>query len=146
VRLGITVRVCANLDFEDALVTKLDLTESLQDLCSASKLVVVPVFDDRGATIKLYEALAAGGTVISTEVGCRAVGAPSEAIVGLDMIRAPEHAAETILRLLADDDERESLKRRGRDFIATQQSTVSYALAMNRVLLGVSEKRGRFVA
>ncbi len=146
VRMAVAGRVCQNLDFEDVLVTKLGLTDYLEGLYAQSKLVVVPIFEGTGMAIKLHEALAAGRAVVSTPVGCRGIDPSSTALACVDMIGDPRQTAEIILGLLIDDMEREAMQRRGMELMAKQHSPAGYALAMDRMLAGATQKRARSVA
>ena len=112
--MAVAGRVCDNLDFADALVHALGYVDNLEPLYNDSKLVIVPIFEATGLSIKLHEALAAGRAVVSTPVGCRGVDPASGAILCLDMKRGPRQAAELVLDLLADDKKREAMQERGR--------------------------------
>jgi glycosyltransferase involved in cell wall biosynthesis len=136
VRLAVAGRVCLNLDFEDALVHSLGFVSDLDALYNDSKLVVVPLSEGTGISIKLHEALAAGRAVVTTPTGCRGIDPSSDAMLCVDMQRQPKQAAQFVLDLLADDEKREAMQARALDLIAKLHSPDAYARAMDSVVGG----------
>jgi hypothetical protein len=146
VRLAIAGRVCQNLDFADSSVHTIGYLDDLEPLYDDSKLVINPIFEGTGVSIKLHEALAAGRAVVSTPIGCRGIDPASGSILCLNMERGPRQAAEQILALLADDQKREAMQDRAVELMARLHSPDAYAGAMDSILRGASPKRLRSVA
>lgn len=66
-----------------------------------AKLVVVPLFEGSGMSIKTIEALAAGSAVVATPIGARGLPRGDEAVIQLAMKDDSTATADAILGLLA---------------------------------------------
>ena len=93
--------------------------DDLESLYNDSKIVINPIFEGTGLSIKLHEALAAGRAVVSTPIGCRGIDPASGVLLCGDMKRQPRHAAELVLDLLADDQKREAMEARAAVLMAS---------------------------
>jgi hypothetical protein len=143
VRMAVAGRVCGNLGFEDAYVTKLGFLGALEGLYDSSKLVVVPILEGTGMAIKLHEALAAGKAVVSTPVGCRGIDPSSSALACVDMQKRPRQTADIILNLLKDDEERRALESRAVELIVKRHSPHAYEKAMDHVIETAMHRRAK---
>jgi glycosyltransferase involved in cell wall biosynthesis len=146
VHLAIAGRVCQTLDFVDSSVHAIGYLDELEPLYDDTKLVINPIFEGTGVSIKLHEALAAGRAVVSTPIGCRGIDPASGAILCLDMKRRPRQAAERILDLLADDQKRGAMQDKAVELMTRLHSPQAYVRAMDSILRGASPNQLRSVA
>ena len=81
VRMAIVGRVCDHVRFHFSHVDLLGVVNgsahALKDVYYDSKLVVVPILEGTGISIKTLEALAMGRAVVSTPVGARGLQIPA---------------------------------------------------------------------
>ncbi len=96
-------------------VTVTGWVESVRPYLFGAGVVIMPLRVGSGTRLKLIEALAAGKAVVSTPVG--AEGFPVENGRELALAEGAAEMAAAVLRLLADEDERERLGRNGRQFV-----------------------------
>ena len=72
VRLAVIGKVCEILDFEDHYVTKLgNVPGDLREHYERSKVVIVPILEGSGLSIKTIECLANGRAVATSPIGAR---------------------------------------------------------------------------
>jgi glycosyltransferase involved in cell wall biosynthesis len=138
IRLGIVGRVCDHVDYTSPCVTKLGVlhgsADALKNLYLSAALVIVPIFEGTGISIKTLEALALGRVVVSTPVGARGLRDSSQAMTCVDMAADPRATAETILELLRTPTKREALQAAARAYISRHHSREAYFAAMDRVI------------
>lgn len=107
------------------------------DVYYASKLVVVPILEGTGISIKTLEALAMGRAVVTTPVGARGLEDPSQALACVDMQGAPESMAEKILHLLNCDQARTGLEEQAIDYMEKHHSRAAFFAAMDRMMQSI---------
>ena len=65
-------KVCDRLDFDDSYVTKLgNVPGDLGRYYERSKVVIIPILEGSGLSIKTIECLASGRAVVTSPVGAR---------------------------------------------------------------------------
>lgn len=134
IRLGIVGKVCDMLDFEDWYVTRLgEVPGDLRDLYERSRIVVIPLLEGSGLSIKTIECLANGSAVATTAVGARGLREDSEAFLKIDPVADPRGSAMAILALLASDAKQAQMRRRARDYYRAHFGRDRYFRAMDRV-------------
>ncbi len=144
VRLAIGGGVCQHLNFHDMNVTLLPKPqESLASLYASARVVIAPVFDGTGLSIKTLEGLAMGSAMVVTPVGARGFDDTAAAYVKVDMKQSPQRTAELILELLASPERRKKLQQAALGYVRRCFSREVYFAAMDRVLaftgLGVQQ-------
>ena len=147
VRLAIVGGVCQYLDFHDLHVTLIpEAKESLTDLYDSARLVIAPVFDGTGLSIKTLEGLATGSAMVVTPVGARGFDDAAGAYIKTDMKGNPQHTAEVILELLASPERRKRLQQAAVAYVRRSFSRERYFAAMDHVLEAVGFRSPAAVA
>jgi glycosyltransferase involved in cell wall biosynthesis len=90
-----------------------DLAAVLRDV----SVVVAPLTTGRGMRVKVLEAMAHGKAVVATPLAVR--GLPLDATAALTVADGLEQLAESVLRLLGDDEQRTELGKRARRWAET---------------------------
>jgi Glycosyl transferases group 1 len=138
VRMLVIGAVCDALPFGDANVTLLRQVEgTLDPLYDATKLVVNPIFEGTGLSIKTLEGLANGRAMVVTPAGARGLHDAGDAFVCIDMKADAAHTAGVILELLARADKRHALERAAIAYVNRHFSPEAYFTAMDRVVRGI---------
>lgn len=135
VRIGVAGRVGAKLEFDDGLLTKLGRVEgSLESLYARSRLVVVPILEGSGLSIKTMESLRMGRATVTTPAGARGLQDDPEAFIRIDMQREPQQTADVILRLLNSHTDRERMEHSAREYFENCFSATRYFKLMDEVM------------
>jgi glycosyltransferase involved in cell wall biosynthesis len=135
VRLAVIGNVCDRLDFDDWYVTKLGVVKGdLEEHYAQSKVVVIPILEGSGLSIKTIESLAQGRAVVTTPVGARGLAHDPEAFVQVDMVSDPGGTARAILELLDSESLRKRMQRTAQDYYRTNFGRERYFNAMDRVM------------
>ena len=104
----------------------------LIDVYRRSKLVIVPLFEGTGVSIKAIESLAMGCAMVTTPVGARGLPPKTDAMVQLDISADPSGAAEVILDLLASPQRRRGLRCAARALYEQHYHPIGYRENMDR--------------
>ena len=136
VRMKVIGSVCNHVSFSEGhLVTKLPRVEGpLIDVYRRAKLVIVPLFEGTGMSIKSIESLAMGCAMVTTPVGARGLPPKTDAMVQLDIPADPSGAAEVILDLLASPQRRRALRCAARALYEQHYHPIGYRENMDRAL------------
>lgn len=135
IRMAIIGKVCDQIDFSDWYVTPMGVVSGdLRQYYERTKLVVIPLQEGSGLSIKTIECLASGRAVATTPVGARGLKHDPEAYLQLDMAGDPRKAAEAILELLSSDARRAQMQRRAREYYRRNFGRDRYFEAMDRVM------------
>jgi glycosyltransferase involved in cell wall biosynthesis len=138
VRLGIAGRICEAVDFADQHVTRLGIVKgSLDPVYAAASIVVAPVFEGTGISIKSVEALGMGKAMVAAPTAVRGIPPDRDAFVLIDMKADPRRTAETILGLLADSARRQALERAAAEYARREFGREAFVAAMDRVVRSV---------
>ncbi len=138
IKMAVVGKVCDRLDFSDWYVTKLGVIPGdLREYYERSKIVIVPILEGSGLSIKTIECLANGRAVATTPVGARGLRHDPEAFLQLDMARDPRGTAEAILDLLASEPKRLRMQRAARDYYRTHFGADRYFRAMDEVMSSI---------
>jgi glycosyltransferase involved in cell wall biosynthesis len=95
-------------------ITVTGWVENVQPYLAGAKVCLLPFRAGSGTRLKLIEAMAAGKAIVSTIVG--AEGFPVRSGQELVLADEPERLAQVVLRLLADEKERERMGAAARHF------------------------------
>src|SRR5262249_31591077 len=106
----------------------------LRDYYERTKVVVSPLLEGSGLSIKTIECLASGRAVATTAVGARGLRHDPDAYLRLDMAGDPHGSAEAIRELLASDARRAQMQRKAREYYRTNFGRDRYFGAMDRVM------------
>jgi glycosyltransferase involved in cell wall biosynthesis len=135
VRLAVIGKVCDRLDFDDWYVTKLGVVEDrLEEYYAKSKVVIIPILEGSGLSIKTIESLAQGRAVVTTPVGARGLAHDPDAFVQIDMLSDPGGTARAILELLGSELLRKRLQRTAQDYYRRHFGRDRYFNAMDKVM------------
>ena len=138
VRMAVVGKVCDRLEFCDWYVTKLGVIPGdLRESYERSKIVIVPILEGSGLSIKTIECLANGRAVATTPVGARGLRHDPEAFLLLDMARDPRGTAMAILDLLASEPKRLQMQQAARDYYRTHFGADRYFRAMDAVMSSI---------
>ncbi|HUY35698.1 MAG TPA: glycosyltransferase [Pirellulales bacterium] len=133
-RWAIAGSVCESLALADPAVDLLGRVDDLDALYRKSKIVIVPLFQGAGVSIKTLEALGHGKPVVSTPVGMRGLHDSRDCVIELRFEEEPEKVARCIRDLCASSGLRESYGRKAMEYIQTHFSRESYARRMDELL------------
>jgi hypothetical protein len=135
VRMVVIGTVCEHLDFEDWYVTKLGrISQDLGEYYERAKLVVIPILEGSGLSMKTIECLANGRAVATTPVGARGLRPDPDSFLELDMAGDPQGSAQAILDLLASETRRVRMQRRAREYYRANFGAERYFSAMDKVM------------
>jgi hypothetical protein len=138
VRMLIVGGVCPFLPFQDRHITLIpEPQHNLADLYASAKVVIAPVFNGTGLSIKTLEAMALGRALVLTPSNARGFDDSARAYVKLDMEAEPRRTAEVILELLASPERRRQLGEAAQGYVDRAFSRERYFAAMDRVLASV---------
>ncbi len=134
-RLAVVGTVCDSLDFDDHYVTKLgNIPGDLRHHYERSKVVIIPILEGSGLSIKTIECLANGRAVATTPVGARGLRPDPEAFLQLDMTADPLGTARSILDLLDSEPRRVRMQRKAQEYYRAHFGADRYFSAMDRVM------------
>src|SRR5206468_2828849 len=104
----------------DWYVTELGFVPGdLREYYQRSKIVIVPILEGSGLSIKTIECLANGRAVATSPVGARGLHHDPESFLQLDLAGDPRGTAEAILELLTSEPKRMRMQRKARDYYRT---------------------------
>ncbi len=104
------------LSADSRLVLTGHLTRSrLHELFGRVKLCIVPLLEGGGTRLKILESMALGVPVVSTPLGAQ--GLDISAGTHLFLAESAEGFSEAVVRLLADEAERDRLSAAAREFV-----------------------------
>jgi glycosyltransferase involved in cell wall biosynthesis len=105
---------------------------SLAPVYRSAAVVVAPIFEGTGLSIKTVEALAMGKAVVGAPAAARGLDPQAGAFVTLDMKADPRGAADAILDLLADPPKRRALEHRAAAYAEREFGREVFFAAMDR--------------
>lgn len=141
IRLAIAGGVCEALNYSNPNVVQLGrISDSLERLYASTAIVVAPIFEGTGLSIKTVEAMAMGKVVVAAPSAARGLAASQ--LVTLDMKANPQAVADTILRILADPAERRALELRAFTYARREFGKEAYFNAMDRLFESIGIAAG----
>jgi glycosyltransferase involved in cell wall biosynthesis len=143
VKLAAVGKVCDRLAFHDSYVTKLGtVAGDLRGCYERSKLVIIPILEGSGLSIKTIECLASGRAVVTSPLGARGLRPDSESFLEIDMVSDPSGTAQAILDLLESQPSRARMQRKAREYYQANFGSELYLSAMDSVMdsLGLPSK------
>ena len=146
-RIAVVGTVCDALDFDDYYVTKFGYVSGrLDDYYSRSQVVIIPILNGSGLSIKTIECLANGRAVVTTPIGARGLQHDPDAFVQIDMQADPRGTAEAILDLLASKCKRQTLQRHAKVYYQSNFGRDQYFHRMDQVMAAIGFTTPREVA
>jgi glycosyltransferase involved in cell wall biosynthesis len=135
-RFKIVGGVCDDVSFNQGhLVTMLPRVEgSLVGVYRQAKLVIIPLFEGSGVSIKAIESLAMGCPTVASQVGARGLPDNSDAVVLVDIPRDPGGAARVILDLLSSPSRRQALRSAARSLYERHFHPDKYQARLDQAL------------
>ena len=135
ISLSIAGKVCNNLNIEDPKVKKLGFySGNIGELYSAAKVVIIPILEGSGFSIKTMEAMAFGKPIVTTPKGARGMNIDAKPFMIVDMKKDPESFAEAICNLLDLPEKRKTLGQIALDQFSKEHSFAVYSQRMDRFL------------
>ena len=135
ISLNIAGKVCNNLNIEDPKVKKLGFySGNIGELYSAAKVVIIPILEGSGFSIKTMEAMAFGKPIVTTPKGARGMNIDANPFMIVDMKKNPESFAAAILNLLDSPEKRKTLGQIALDQFTKEHSFAVYSQRMDRFL------------
>jgi glycosyltransferase involved in cell wall biosynthesis len=135
VKLAAVGKVCDRLPFDDAYVSKLgSVAGDLRGVYARSKVVIIPILQGSGLSIKTIECLASGRAVVTSPLGARGLRPDPESFLQLDMAGDPAGTARAILDLLASEPTRAKMQRKARDYYRANFGSDRYFKTMDSVM------------
>jgi glycosyltransferase involved in cell wall biosynthesis len=138
IRVGLVGRVCERITWEDPQIEKLGVLygsgDVLQEMYEASKIVVVPILEGTGVSMKTLEGLSMGRPLISTPAGIRGLLNAEQALVCQDMQSDPAEFASRILDLLASPGKRRALEKAALAYMQEHHSREANFAAMDEAI------------
>ncbi|MBP3961036.1 glycosyltransferase [Gemmata sp. G18] len=116
IRLTIAGSVADRFPVADLRITKLPSTVGVYE---ASRVIVAPAHSAAGPYVPVMDAMAAGRAVVTTPLGLRALNAPGDAVISIDMRTDSSGTAAVIRELLAAPGWRKALGTRAAQIPAT---------------------------
>jgi glycosyltransferase involved in cell wall biosynthesis len=113
-------------------ITTIGFVESLEEVYRSTVGMVAPVVGGSGVRMKLLETMSAGMPTVTTTDGAAGLGVSHEREVLI--ADAPGDFADCVVRLLADADLRDRLRRGGYEFIAARHSELVARVTLERSL------------
>lgn len=135
ITLSIAGKVCENLNIEDPKVKKLGFYKgNIGEMYSSAKIVIVPILEGSGFSIKTMEAMAMGKPIVTTPKGARGMNIESNPFIIADMKHNPESFASAILNLVDSPERRKNLGEKALEQFTKEHSFTIYSQRMDRFL------------
>lgn len=135
ITLNIAGKVCENLNIEDPKVKKIGFYKgNIAELYSSAKIIIVPILEGSGFSIKTMEAMAFGKPIITTPKGARGMNIDSNPFIVADMNKNPQNYAEAILNLINCAEIRKNLGQKALEQFTKEHSFAVYSKRMDRFL------------
>ena len=141
-RWAIAGSVCGQLSIDDEQVLRLGVVDDLAATYRQAKVVVVPLFQGTGISIKTLEALGQGKPVVTTPCGRRGLSAAADdVLICRSFVDDPQETAGDLLRLCDSADLQAEYGRRAAAFIEEHFSARAYDRRMDELLAPVFQRR-----
>lgn len=144
--MAIAGTVCDAVEFKDPAVTILGRVDDLGQTYRDAKIIIVPLFEGTGISIKTLEAMGQGKPIVTTQCGRRGLRNCDECLLCLPFEKAPVEVAERIVELARSPAVRENYGRRAREYASLHFSAEAYGRRMDEVLGPLTERSVRIAA
>ena len=135
ITLSIAGKVCENLNIEDPKVKKMGFYKgNIGEMYSSAKIVIVPILEGSGFSIKTMEAMAFGKPIVTTPKGARGMNIESKPFMIADMKHSPESFASSILDLVNSPERMKNLGEKALEQFTKEHSFAVYSKRMDRFL------------
>ena len=135
ISLNIAGKVCDNINIEDPKVKKIGFYNgNIGDLYSSTKVIIIPILEGSGLSIKTMEAMAFGKPIVTTPKGARGMNIDAKPFMIVDMKKDPESFAAAISNLLDSPEKRKTLGQIALDQFTKEHSFAVYSQRMDRFL------------
>jgi|GEM_PF-1758028 len=110
IKLTVVGKVCNLWPVEDPSVKKLGFySGEISEIYQSAKIVIIPILEGTGVSIKTMEAFAFGKAIVSTPLGTRGMKLDGNPLISIDMKKNPLDFANAIVELLDSPEKRENL-------------------------------------
>lgn len=135
IKLTVVGKVCNSWYVEDPMVTKLGFYSGpISEIYDSSKVVIIPILEGTGLSIKTIEAFAFGKAIVSTPSGTRGMNIIGNPLVTIDMKNNPEAFAKAIIDLIENPIKRDELGKKALNQFQKEHSFEVYSYRMDKFL------------
>jgi glycosyltransferase involved in cell wall biosynthesis len=135
IKLTIIGKVCNFWFVEDPMVKKIGFYSGpISEIYDSSKVVIIPILEGTGISIKTIEAFAFGKAIVSTPSGTRGMNISDNPLITIDMINNPEAFAKAIIDLIDNPLKRDELGKKAKNQFYKEHSLEVYANRMDEFL------------
>jgi glycosyltransferase involved in cell wall biosynthesis len=135
ISLSIAGKVCNNINIEDPKVKIIGFFNgNIGELYSSTKVIIIPILEGSGLSIKTMEAMAFGKPIVTTPKGARGMNIDTNPFMIVDMKKDPENFAAAISNLLDSPEKRKTLGQIALDQFTKEHSFAVYSQRMDRFL------------
>lgn len=131
------------LGLVDESVHILGRVDDLDAVYRRSKVVIVPIFNGAGISIKTLEALSRGKPVVSTPVGARGLVESDESMIKICFQSDPEELARRVLELVQSSERRNEYGRKALAYVESHFGREKYYRHMDQLLMPLLDRRRR---
>lgn len=137
--LGFTVtvvgKVCDYWQVDDPRVKKMGFFNgSTNSLYNSSKVVIIPILEGSGLSIKTLEAMAFGKAIVTTPKGTRGMRIEGQPFLTVNLRDQPYYFASAIIELLNSPEKRNSLGQKAMEHFKNEHSFEVYSQRLDNFL------------
>lgn len=134
-KLTVAGKVCDYWPVEDPKVQKLGFYKGpIQPLYDSTKVVVIPILDGSGLSIKTLEAMAFGKAIVTTPKGARGMKLENQPFLTINLKDQPEEFSKAVIDLLHSQDKRKNLGTKALEHFKNEHSFEIYSQRMDNFL------------
>lgn len=134
-KLTVAGKVCDYWPVEDPRVQKLGFYKGhIQSLYDSTKVVIIPILDGSGLSIKTLEAMAFGKAIVTTPKGARGMKIENQPFITINLKDQPEEFSKAVIDLLDSQDKRKNLGIKALEHFKNEHSFEIYSQRMDNFL------------
>jgi len=134
-KLTVAGKVCDYWPVEDPRVQKLGFYKGhIQSLYDSTKVVIIPILDGSGLSIKTLEAMAFGKAIVTTPKGARGMKIENQPFITINLKDQPEEFSKAVIDLLDSQNKRKNLGIKALEHFKNEHSFEIYSQRMDNFL------------
>jgi len=145
-RWAIAGTIDERLELADESVHVLGRVDDLDALYRRSKVVIVPIFNGAGISIKTLEGLSRGKPVVATPVGARGLPECDQSMFKICFQSEKAEVVRRILELTRSPQLRNEYGRKALEYVDSHFGRQNYYLHMDRLLMPLLDRNRRLCA